>query len=187
MKGYLTIKEFAEAAGVSQQSIYKRLTKENNPLTTYLKEVENKKYIKASALSVLYGIKSDDDETEVVEQETQNEPEEIIKNSVDRLIDILEQQLQEKDRQIAEKERQLQEKEARIDMLQNKLFETQEALVEAQKENNKRISESNTLLNQQQILTAAEYNKNTAAVDDNKNKESEVKKKGILSFLKFWK
>ena len=173
MKDFLTIKEFAEAAGVSQQSIYKRLNKENNPLTTYLKEVENKKYIKASALSVLYGIKSDDDEAEVVEQETQNEPEEIIKNSVDRLIDILEQQLQEK--------------EARIDMLQNKLFETQEALVEAQKENNKRISESNALLNQQQILTASEYNKNTAAVDDNKNKESEVKKKGILSFLKFWK
>ena len=47
-KDLLTVKEFAELAGVSVQSIYKKLGKANNPIQRYLKVVDGVKYIAVS-------------------------------------------------------------------------------------------------------------------------------------------
>lgn len=50
---YISIKEFAELAGISVQAVYKRL---NNQLNPYVKLVENRKMLKKSALYEVYGI-----------------------------------------------------------------------------------------------------------------------------------
>ena len=176
MKEYLTIKDFAERAGVSQQSVYKRLNKKDNPLQPYLKEVENKKLIKASALSAVYGISFDEEEAAATElnqnekQQKQVEPEEKekktakVKDSTERLLCLLEQQLQEKDRQILEKDNQINEKDKQINELQE------------------RLAEAHTLLNQQQHLMAVEQQKSLPAAEP----QPEAKK-GLFSFLAFWK
>lgn len=49
----LTIKEFAELAGVSVQSVYKRL---NNSLNPYIQQVESQKMLKLQALKDIYNI-----------------------------------------------------------------------------------------------------------------------------------
>ena len=49
----LTVQEFAEIAGVSVQSIYKRL---NNSLNPYFQLVEWRKMLKRSALFEVYGV-----------------------------------------------------------------------------------------------------------------------------------
>ena len=53
---YLSIKDFAERAGVSQQSLYKRLNKLNNQLNNYIKLVDNQKMIDIRALQEVYGV-----------------------------------------------------------------------------------------------------------------------------------
>lgn len=50
---YLTIKEFAELAGVSTQSVYKRLATSLQP---YVKEVANQRMLNMQALQDIYGI-----------------------------------------------------------------------------------------------------------------------------------
>lgn len=79
-KEYLSIKEFATAAGVSQQAIYKQL---NNKLKTYLKVVDNKKMLEKSALSLFMK----EEKSNGVEQQ---------------LINMLQTELNEKNKQIAE-------------------------------------------------------------------------------------
>ena len=49
----LTVQEFAEIAGVSVQSIYKRF---NNSLNPYFQLVEWRKMLKRSALFEVYGV-----------------------------------------------------------------------------------------------------------------------------------
>ncbi len=53
---YISIKEFAKRAGVSVQSLYKRLNGLNNPLNQYIKLVDNQKMLNISALEEIYGI-----------------------------------------------------------------------------------------------------------------------------------
>ena len=91
-KDYITVKEFVELAGVSQQSIYQRIKKPHNPIQPYLKEINSKTYIRKTALQDLY---SND-----TRQEERIEP-------TERILDILEKQLAEKDRQIQEKDNQI--------------------------------------------------------------------------------
>lgn len=52
-KEYLSIKEFAGVAGVSTQSVYKRLSTSLQP---YVKEVANQKVLNIQALRDIYGI-----------------------------------------------------------------------------------------------------------------------------------
>lgn len=54
---FLTIKEFAVIAGVSVQSIYKRLNRLNNPLNLFLNQVKNTTLLSTRALSEVYGLK----------------------------------------------------------------------------------------------------------------------------------
>ena len=49
---YLSVKEFAQAAGVSVQAVYKRLL---NGLEPFVKEVEGRKVIDKRALKEVYG------------------------------------------------------------------------------------------------------------------------------------
>ena len=49
----MQIKDFADLVGVSPQSIYKRMKKENNPIKPYLKEVKGVQCI-SKAAAVLY-------------------------------------------------------------------------------------------------------------------------------------
>ena len=53
---YISVKEFAKRAGVSVQSLYKRLNGLNNPLNQYIKLVDNQKMLNISALEEVYGI-----------------------------------------------------------------------------------------------------------------------------------
>lgn len=97
---YISIKEFAERAGVSVQSIYKRLNGLNNPLNQYVKLVDNQKMLNISALKEIYDIE--------VEQPIQ--PNHSTLEAVnDTLYDTLLKQLEVKDNQIQELNERLKE------------------------------------------------------------------------------
>lgn len=81
---YIGIAEFARRAKVSCQAIYQQLDKKLKP---YLIEIDGKKKLNIKALSEVYGDKSE----EVVEP----------------LLEILTQQLMEKDKQLTEKDKQI--------------------------------------------------------------------------------
>lgn len=169
---YIPIKEFAEIAGVSQQSIYKRLNKKDNPLQPYFKEVEGKKFLRKSALSLYEveaaaGIEPEQPEEEPEEKAAAKPKEK--KDSNERLLDLLEQQLQEKDRQLQEKDRQLQEKDKQLGSLLQ------------------RLEEANQIINQQQQLTAIDK-KSMLEIEEKSEAAAEVreeapKKKGFFSFF----
>ena len=95
---YISIKEFAELAGISVQAVYKRL---NNQLNPYVQLVENRKMLKKSALYEVYGIE--------VEQPIQ--PKHSTKHSTNstkvetvkllqKTVDLLENELKIKNQQI---------------------------------------------------------------------------------------
>lgn len=96
-KELLTIKEFAEAAGVSSQAVYQRLTKSLQP---YVVELNRKKHLKREALS-LFESTEQKAENKAVEQESTNIDKELIK-TLQATITILQGQLETKDKQIAE-------------------------------------------------------------------------------------
>ena len=103
-KDLLTIKDFAQLAGVSVQSIYKKIGKPNNPIQRYLVELNGLKYIRRAALDVLYSPApaAAASPAEVEEQPPQTDEPAKTKSSTDRLLDILEQQLEDQRRQLAE-------------------------------------------------------------------------------------
>lgn len=103
-KELLTIKEFAEAAGVSSQAVYQRLTKS---LQGYVVEVDGKKHLKREALGLFDGAEQKQ-ENKAVEQDSTNLDKELIK-TLQTTITILQGQLETKDEQIAELNARLKE------------------------------------------------------------------------------
>lgn len=87
---YLTVKEAADAFGVSVQAVYQRLDKDFKP---YLKVVEGKKRLDKRVLEL--------NNKEDVSSSLTSDFKEILK--------LLEKQLEEKDRQLAEKDSQIAE------------------------------------------------------------------------------
>lgn len=81
---YVSIKEYAEIKGITQQAVYKSISAGR---LSY-KEKNGKKYI-------------------FVEETEEQKKERVLKNEQQQIIDILIKQLDEKDKQIAEKDRQL--------------------------------------------------------------------------------
>ena len=77
---YLTIKDFAERAGVSQQAIYKQVERK---LNNYVKMVENQKMIDIRALQEVYGVE--------VEQPIQPNFDSILSQN-QQMIDMLKEQ-----------------------------------------------------------------------------------------------
>ena len=135
MNEYLTVKEFAAAAGVSQQYIYKIL---NTILKPYTKTINKRKMIDKEGLKVIAKENSTDDttnstidckpDTTAEKQEIQQEiqPELQTKSTgnstnnstadeaVNRLISLLEKQLEEKDKQLEVKDKQIQDLSNRL-------------------------------------------------------------------------
>ncbi len=109
-KEYVSIKEFAELAGVSAQSVYQKIRKKYNPIQVYLKKVDNKTLIRKTALKDLYSAGRQQEE---------------IKEPTERLLDIFEKQLAEKDKQLAEKDRQIEGLLKNIDDMQRLLDQQQ--------------------------------------------------------------
>ena len=92
---YLSIKEFAKAAAVSQQSVYKRLSKADDELQRFVKEVEKKKYINVGALAVLYSV--DYKPKKAVAAADSDSP----------IFELLKEQLEGQRKDIEEKDRQI--------------------------------------------------------------------------------
>lgn len=144
---YISVKEFAEKAGISVQAVYKGL---NNRLNQYVKLVDNQKMLNIRALQDIYGIEV---EQSIQPELTTNSTEELTNNDVmiDTLleqIEILRNELEVKNEQIREKDKQLKEKDNQIAAL------------------NTRLEESHRLLDQQQQLQAME--KKIQALEDKK-------------------
>lgn len=195
-KDLLTVKEFADLAGVSVQSIYKKLGKANNPIQRYLKVVDGVKYIERRAYAILYSsapapTAAEEAPPAIVEEQTPPQPGESEtppppKSSTDRILDILEQQLEEQRRQLQEKDKQIA---AQADQINSLLA---------------RLEESSQIINQQQQLTAmnvkalsgGESKKEPAAVDVEPQPQPQPEekqttppppppeKKGFFSFFK---
>ena len=87
---YMTVPEFAKAAGVSPQAIYKRLNNSRS-FMSYAAVIDGTKVISRSALSVFYDTEPEP-EPEVIE----------LQNGQYDLIQLLKEQLQAKDKQIAD-------------------------------------------------------------------------------------
>lgn len=125
--GYITIKEYAEKAGVSVQSVYKKINGKDNPIKPYLKRFNNKWFIKETVFDTLTT------EAEHQEEKKNTAP---ASSSEEKLISILEAELRELREQVKEKDNQLREKDNQINTLLNQ------------------VSESIKIVNQQQTLTA---------------------------------
>ena len=104
MKEYISIKEFAELAGVSQQAIYKQL---NNKLKPYLKVVEGKKTLEKSALELF----KKQENSSTVEQQ---------------LINMLQTELNQKNEQIATLQKLLDQEQQLHAMARQELLLLQE-------------------------------------------------------------
>ena len=107
-KELLTIKEFAEAAGVTQQAVYQRL---NKSLKDFVVVVEGKKRLQKAALAAF---QRPQEETQV-EQDSIKVEQEFIKalqatvSMLENQLKVLENQLEAKDQQIAELNERLKE------------------------------------------------------------------------------
>lgn len=145
---YLTIKEFANYAQVSQQAIQQRTATSLKP---YTKKVKGKKLINASALKEFYGVEL------VKEQDI-----DIIENSVGSGIDEQEQN-QEKQVEnfnksdktksaLRENESILQEKQEENKLLEYKVEYLEKLLEEKQKELDREIENNRFLKEQYQDL-----------------------------------
>lgn len=114
---YMTIKEFAAAAGVTEQAVYKQL---NNKLSTYSTTLNGKKVLKIEALKEY---KSKEVETELSQKLSETE------EKVNQLKEQLRQQkVDELSRQVEELKEQLKTKDQQIGSLHDLLRESQEAL-----------------------------------------------------------
>lgn len=114
--GYLTIKEYAEMAGVTEQAIYKRIRNLNNELADYVVVMDGRKYIEPEAVELLkpteYRQPMQRDEI-ISEYERQHYLD---------MIDVLNKQIEQQTEQIAAQAMQLERKDAQLDNLlaQNK-------------------------------------------------------------------
>ncbi|MBR5583732.1 MAG: hypothetical protein IKW21_04320 [Lachnospiraceae bacterium] len=100
---YLSVKEFADAVGISQQAVYKQL---NNRLKPYLKVVNNKKMLDLSALELF---KKEDKE----DNQDQNN-----NQLLNQLLNQLQKELDEKGQQLKEKDKQIERLQQALDQAQ---------------------------------------------------------------------
>nr|CRY96962.1 hypothetical protein [uncultured prokaryote] len=130
---YISIKDFAKRAGVSVQSIYKRLNGLNNPLNQYIKLVENQKMLNISALEEIYGIEveqpiqpihsthSTPHSTSEKDKKTETKSE-----TVSDLVSILEKELGAKNEQIAHLQKLLDQEQQLRMISEQKLLQIEE-------------------------------------------------------------
>lgn len=114
--GLMTIKEFAEAVGQTQQAIYKQL---NKRLTKYVILENGQKYIKSEAVG-LYEEQQDNNKYSTREQQFNNKL-----NGAEQLIEA-------KNEQIKTLQSELEEKNRQIKFLQDQLADITAALKASQ-------------------------------------------------------
>lgn len=120
---YISIKEFAELAGISVQAVYKRL---NNQLNSYVKLVENRKMLKKSALYEVYGI-----EVEQPIQPKHSTKVETVK-LLQKTVDLLENELKIKNQQIEILQRENSELSRQLLELSGKVGNSLQTLTQTQ-------------------------------------------------------
>lgn len=104
-KLFLTVREFAQRAGVSNQAIYKQT---KSQLSTYVSTIDNQKYIDSKALSDVFGIDIDNlvdnqvdnqkintESTAAAADQQQNQP-----DVSKELLEMLKEEIKKKDQQI---------------------------------------------------------------------------------------
>ena len=127
----LTIKAFAEAAGRSQQAIYKQI---GTRLASYVHEKDGQKYIERRALDEVFKI---GDVQPIQPEKAPKSPEE---NNVEQrlyatlqaTIDLLQEQLRVKDQQISTKDKQIAAQQEQLTQLTAALEHTTTSLQAAQ-------------------------------------------------------
>lgn len=161
IKKYVTIKEFAERAGISKQRVYQLLEKKLKP---YFKAIENRMYIDESALDIVSNKKSNNS-FQGVEQDLEQR----LEQGLERLI----QGLKHTEQGIEQK-------------FEQGLEQVLESLTMQLKEKDKQIEELQSLLkiSQEQQLLLSRSLTNSQALHAGTIKEHiEEKKKGLFSWL----
>ena len=143
---YISVKEFAQRAGISVQAVYKGL---NNRLNSYVKLVDNQKTIDIRALQDIYGIEIE----QPIQPELSTNSIEDITNDNDIVIDTLLKQIEILQKELDVKNEQLREKDTQIVAL------------------NERLKESHRLLDQSQQLQAIAENKVKLLEDKQEDKK----------------
>lgn len=110
-KEYLTIKEFADAAGVSKQAVYQRLT---GTLKPYVSIKDGVKYLNIRALELYEG-------DNAVKKLKKNNQEESNSVQVDSMVELLKRELDQKNKQIDELHKLLEQSQVNLSQMQYRL------------------------------------------------------------------
>ena len=110
-KEYLTIKEFADIAGVSKQAVYQRLT---GTLKPYVSVKEGVKYLNIRALELYKG----DDAVKKLKKNNQEESNSV---QVDSMVELLKRELDQKNKQIDELHKLLEQSQVNLSQAQYRL------------------------------------------------------------------
>lgn len=110
-KEYLSIKEFAEAAGVSKQAVYQRLT---GTLKPYVSIKDGVKYLNIRALELYNG----DDAVKKLKKNNQEESNSV---QVDSIVELLKRELDQKNKQIDELHKLLEQSQVNLSQAQYRL------------------------------------------------------------------
>ena len=110
-KEYLTIKEFADIAGVSKQAVYQRLT---GTLKPYVNIKDGVKYINIRALELYKG----DDAVKKLKKNNQEESNSV---QVDSMVELLKRELDQKNKQIDELHKLLEQSQVNLSQAQYRL------------------------------------------------------------------
>lgn len=110
-KEYLTIKEFADAAGVSKQAVYQRLT---GTLKPYVSIKDGVKYLNIRALELYTG----DDAVKKLKKNNQEESNSV---QVDSMVELLKRELDQKNKQIDELHKLLEQSQVNLSQAQYRL------------------------------------------------------------------
>ncbi len=110
-KEYLSIKEFAEAAGVSKQAVYQRLT---GTLKPYVSVKDGVKYLNIRALGLYKG----DDAVKKLKKNNQEESNSV---QVDSMVELLKRELDQKNKQIDELHKLLEQSQVNLSQAQYRL------------------------------------------------------------------
>lgn len=110
-KEYLTIKEFADIAGVSKQAVYQRLT---GTLKPYVSIKDGVKYLNIRALELYKG----DDAVKKLKKNNQEESNSV---QVDSMVELLKRELDQKNKQIDELHKLLEQSQVNLSQMQYRL------------------------------------------------------------------
>lgn len=108
---YLSIKEFADAAGVSKQAVYQRLT---GTLKPYVSIKDGVKYLNIRALELYNG----DDAVKKLKKNNQEESNSV---QVDSMVELLKRELDQKNKQIDELHKLLEQSQVNLSQAQYRL------------------------------------------------------------------